>query len=68
MDVKVNIELSVNEANLEQTHAPHFMNVSVIWAVIIVANVDIYRPFHIAFGFLFKSHSFNVVARLSYFT
>jgi hypothetical protein len=52
MDVKVNKELSVNEANLELTHAPYFMNVGVIWAVIIDANVAVFRPFHFAFGCL----------------
>lgn len=60
MDVKVNKELSVNESNLELTRAPHFMNVGVIWAVIIDANVAVFRPFHFAFGCLCLNYIVSV--------
>lgn len=50
--MKVNIELSVNEANLELTHAPHFINVGVVWAITPVASVAVYRPLNLAFGCL----------------
>lgn len=69
MDVKVNIGLSVNGANLELTHVPHFINVGVIWTIIIVTDMTLYGPLHFVFLIsLFELHSFNVVASLSYFT
>lgn len=69
MDVKVNIGWSVNGANVELTHVPHFINVRVIWTIIIVTYMTVYGPLHFVFLIsLFELHSFNVVASLSYFT
>lgn len=66
MDVKVNIGLSVNGANLELTHVPHFINVGVIWAIAIVTDVAVYGPLHFVFlSSLFELHRFNVVASVS---
>lgn len=56
-------------SKLRTTHVPHFINVGVIWTIIIVTDMTVYGPLHFVFLIsLFELHSFNVVASLSYFT